>query len=222
MSGVVPWHRTVVSCPCDSTTFSQHCVFGMVLSLTLTSCPGIDGWVLVSTGQTGVRGHNHCVLYTWQCIHSHILAFSDGCIQWICLKIKQRWKPDSREPGIYTKSSPDIGEPGQRTASQQTWFHQLRNELVVIVNGDAPGLCGWPEPGPFACTALPVIASENVWEGSVPRPSHQKFNKVTGCVPGKGATSLSPLSHGLGLSPGWCDRGHRMCFSQAMMQLVLI
>lgn len=62
----------------------------------------------------------------------------------------------------------------QETASQQTWFHQLRNELMVIVNGDAPGLCGWPDPGPFACTALPMTASENVWECAAPRPTESE------------------------------------------------
>lgn len=32
------------------------------------------------------------------------LSFLLGCIQWICLKIEQKWKSDSREPGTYTKS----------------------------------------------------------------------------------------------------------------------
>lgn len=168
-------HRTVLSCPYDSTTFSKHCVYGMVQGLTLISCPGAAGWVLVSTGQNGVRGHHYLVLiYKWQCVHSHILVFSNGRIQWICLKMEQRSKADSREPGTYTKSSPDFGGHGYRTASQY-WFHQLRNELVVIVNRDAPGLCGWPDPGLFACAALPMTASENVWVSAAPRPSHQKF-----------------------------------------------
>lgn len=32
----------------------------------------------------------------------------------------------------------------------------------MIVNRGAPGLCGWPDPGLFACTALPMTASESV------------------------------------------------------------
>lgn len=49
-------------------------------------------------------------------------------------------------------------------------------------------------------------ASENVWESAIPRPSLQMYNKATGCVLGKEAASSSPLSHGLGPSPGVFQR----------------
>lgn len=173
----------------------------MVLGLTLISCPGIAGWVLVSTGQKGVRGHHHLVLvYTWQCVHSHIL-FSQ-----MDISNAYAWKSNRGES--QTAETQEPTPSNLLTLENLNTGHSLTANLISSAqecvgsdSGGAPSLCGWPDPGPFGWTSLPMTASENVWECAVPRPSHQKFNKVTGCVLGKGATSLSSLSHGLGPSP---------------------
>lgn len=105
----------------------------MILGLTLISCPEIAGWVLVSTGQNGVRGHDHLVLYTWHCVHSHILVFSGGCIQWTCLKIEQRWKPESSEPATCTKSDIESLDTG----------HSLTTNLISSAQEWVGSDCEW-------------------------------------------------------------------------------
>lgn len=184
-------------------------------------CPGIAGWVLVSTGQNGVRGHHPLVpVYTWQCVHSHIFVFSDGHIHPMDMpenptemKSREQRASNLQQVMSYERSTGQPLNKSDLISSGMSW-QWLWTEMLQV--------CGWPDPGPFASTALPMTASENMWQNAVPRPSGQEFNKVTGCLLGKGATWPSPLSHSLEPSPRWCDRSHRMCFSEAIMQLVLI
>lgn len=92
MSGVIPWHRTVPSCPCDSTAFSQHCVFGMVLGLILIYVQEL----LDECWSAQVKMGYGVITLLCQCIRDSVsIATSlfsqmDISIQWICLKIQQR------------------------------------------------------------------------------------------------------------------------------------